>query len=61
MAGSTRKLRVLIVDGVSDRLREVTTTVNSLGHDVVGRGADLATIGHVTVAALPDVALVIVG
>ena len=61
IVGSTRKLRVLIVDGVSERLREVTTTVNSLGHDVVGEGADLATIGHVTVAALPDVALVIVG
>src|SRR6476661_9442055 len=61
VVGSTRKLRVLIVDGVSERLREVTTTVNSLGHDVVGDGADLATIGHVTVAALPDVALVIVG
>src|SRR4029077_1421439 len=61
MVGSTRKLRVLIVDGVSERLREVTTTVNSLGHDVVGEGADLATIGHVTVAALPDAALVIVG
>ena len=61
MAGSPRKLRVLIVDGVSERLREVTATVTSLGHDVVGEGADLATIGHVTVAALPDVALVIVG
>ena len=61
MARPTKKLRVLIVDGVSERLREVTTTVNSLGHDVVGDGADLATIGHVTVAALPDVALVIVG
>src|SRR6185295_6783977 len=61
MVGSTRKLRVLIVDGVSERLREVTTTLNSLGHDVVGEGADLETICHVTFAALPDVALVIVG
>src|SRR6476661_2268246 len=61
VVGSTRKLRVLIVDGVSERLREVTATVTSLGHEVVGKGADLATIGHVTVAALPDVALVIVG
>src|SRR6185503_3097544 len=61
MVGSTRKLRVLIVDGVSERLREVTTTVITLGHEVVGEGADLATVGHVTVAALPDVALVIVG
>jgi len=60
-AGSTRKLRVLIVDGASERLREVTATVTSLGHEVVGKGADLTTIGHVTVAVLPDVALVIVG
>ena len=61
MVGSTRKLRVLIVDGVFERLREVTTTVITLGHEVVGEGADLETVGHVTVAALPDVALVIVG
>src|SRR5437667_7685875 len=61
MVGSSRKLRVLVVDGVSERLREVTMTVTSLGHEVVGEGADLATVGHVTVTALPDVALVIVG
>jgi response regulator NasT len=39
----------------------VTTTVTSLGHEVVGEGADLETIARVTVAELPDVALVIVG
>jgi len=61
MVGSSRKLRVLVVDGVSERLREVTMTVTSLGHEVVGEGADLASVGRVTVATLPDVALVIVG
>src|SRR6266487_262444 len=56
MVGSSRKLRVLIADGVSERLREVTMTVTSLGHEVVGEGADLASVGRVTVATLPDVA-----
>jgi response regulator NasT len=61
MADATRKLRVLIVDGRAERLREVTATVTSLGHDVVAGGADPASVGRVTVAKLPDVALVIVG
>jgi AmiR/NasT family two-component response regulator len=56
-----RKLRVLILDGREERLREVTTTVTSLGHTVIGTGADLETIHDVTIAELPDVALVIVG
>jgi response regulator NasT len=61
MADATRKLRVLIVDGRAERLREVTGTVTSLGHDVVRGGADPVSVGRVTVAELPDVALVIVG
>ena len=61
MAEATRKLRVLILDGREERSREVTTTVTSLGHEVIGTGAQLATIHEVTLAELPDVALVIVG
>ncbi len=61
MAEATRKLRVLILDGRQERLREVTTTVTSLGHEVVGSGADVSTIHEVTLAELPDVALVVVG
>jgi AmiR/NasT family two-component response regulator len=61
MAERTRKLRVLVLDGRAERLREVTSTVTSLGHEVVGTGAELATIHEVTLAELPDVALVIVG
>jgi AmiR/NasT family two-component response regulator len=61
MADATRKLRVLIVDGHADRLREVTATVTSLGHDVIRGEADPVSVGRVTVAELPDVALVIVG
>jgi response regulator NasT len=60
-ADTTKKLRVLIADGVAKRLGEVTSTVISLGHDVVGEGARLETVGRVTAAEFPDVALVIVG
>lgn len=52
---------MLIVDGLPVRLREVTTTVEALGHEIVGEGATLAAVGRVTVDELPDVALVIVG
>jgi response regulator NasT len=61
MAEPTRKLRVLILDGREERLREVTTTVMSLGHEVIGSDTDLTTVHDVTVAGSPDVALVIVG
>jgi AmiR/NasT family two-component response regulator len=61
MADTARKLRILIVDGHAERLREVTATVTSLGHDVVRGGVDLASVSQVTVSELPDVAFVIVG
>jgi AmiR/NasT family two-component response regulator len=59
--GTTRTLRVLIADGTTERLDEVTRTVISLGHEVVGEGATLDTVGQATAVELPDVALVIVG
>jgi AmiR/NasT family two-component response regulator len=59
--GTTRTLRVLIADGTTERLDEVTRTVTSLGHEVVGEGVTLETVGQATAAELPDVALVIVG
>jgi AmiR/NasT family two-component response regulator len=55
-----RKLRVLITDGPTSRRREVTSTVTSLGHDVVGAGTSLDG-DHPTSSEPPDVALVIVG
>lgn len=58
---TTKKLRVLIADGSAERLREVTRTVTSLGHEVVGDRASLDTVGRATAEELPDVALVIVG
>lgn len=58
---TTRRLRVLIADGLAERHEEVTSTVTSLGHEVVGQGASLDDVGQATAAELPDVALVIVG
>lgn len=60
-AEMARKLRVLIADGPAARHDEVTSTVKSLGHEVVGVGAPLEAVGHATAVELPDVALVIVG
>jgi AmiR/NasT family two-component response regulator len=60
-AEMTKKLRVLITDGVGARHDEVVRTVSSLGHEVVGAGAPLDAVGHATAVELPDVALVIVG
>jgi AmiR/NasT family two-component response regulator len=57
----TTRLRVLIVDGPSKRRDDVTRTVTALGHEIVGRETSLETVGAVTAAELPDVAMVIVG
>jgi AmiR/NasT family two-component response regulator len=54
-----RRLRVLITDGQASLQREVTKTVTSLGHEVVGAGPSLN--GEQTTSEPPDVALVIVG
>jgi AmiR/NasT family two-component response regulator len=54
-------LRVLVVDGRPERLREVGEVVASLGHEVLVRQSDLSQIGPVTTSEKPDVAFVIVG
>jgi AmiR/NasT family two-component response regulator len=59
--GVTTRLRLLIVDGPSKRRDDVARTVTVLGHEIVGREASLETVGAVTAAELPDVAMVIVG
>ena len=53
-------LRVLVVDGHPERLRQITESAKELGHDVIPE-IDLARVGKVTRAQRPDVALVIVG
>lgn len=60
-AEMTRKLRVLIADGLGARQEEVVRTVTSLGHEVVGTGAPLEALSHASAVELPDVALVVVG
>ena len=58
---ATRRLRVLIADGTAERHAQVTETVTTLGHEVVGGRVTLETVVQTTTADLPDVALVIVG
>jgi len=55
-----RALRVLVVDGHPERLRQITESAKKLGHDVIPE-IDLGRVGKVTRAQRPDVALVIVG
>jgi AmiR/NasT family two-component response regulator len=57
----TRRLRILVADGSADRHRQVTDTLASLGHEIVGEDASVETVGQATATHLPDVALVIVG
>jgi AmiR/NasT family two-component response regulator len=61
MSAGVSSLRVLLADGRARLQRTVTDTVRSLGHEVVAVEHDLARVGPVTTATLPDVALVIVG
>jgi response regulator NasT len=57
----TTPLRVLIVDGPTKRRDDVARTLMALGHEILGQEASLETVGAVTAAELPDVAMVIVG
>jgi AmiR/NasT family two-component response regulator len=57
---SIPRLRVLVSDEPGVRLDEVTSTVASLGHDVIARASALPEVARITAAERPDVALVIV-
>jgi AmiR/NasT family two-component response regulator len=54
------RLRILISDGKGHRLEEVTHTVTSLGHEVVGQSS-LGDVAATTASIRPDAAIVIVG
>ena len=54
------RLRILISDGEGHRLEEVTHTVTSLGHEVVGH-SNLGDVAATTASIRPDAAIVIVG
>jgi len=55
------RLRVLVADGRDERLRQVTRTIASLGHEVIAQETALADVGPATATLQPDVAVVIVG
>jgi response regulator NasT len=54
-------LRVLIADEHLDSLEFVSGVVTELGHEVVAREVDVASVGAVTARLQPDVALVALG
>ena len=54
------RLRILVADGRTPRLDEVTSTVSDLGHEVVGE-ATLEDVARLTASLRPDAAIVIVG
>jgi AmiR/NasT family two-component response regulator len=54
------RLRILVSDGKGHRLEEVTHTVTSLGHEVVGHSS-LGDVAASTASIRPDAAIVIVG
>jgi AmiR/NasT family two-component response regulator len=58
--GDLERLRILVSDGKGHRLEEVTHTVTSLGHEVVGHSS-LGEVAASTASIRPDAAIVIVG
>jgi AmiR/NasT family two-component response regulator len=60
-AKSPECLRVLIANEQDARLNEVSSVVERLGHEVVGRGVDLELVGPLSREERADVALVGLG
>ena len=60
MSEANESLLVLVADGRGTRLQQVIASVLAIGHRVVDRETTLDTVGPVTAAERPDVALVIV-
>ena len=58
--GDLERLRILVSDEKGHRLEEVTHTVTSLGHEIVGHSS-LAHVAASTASIRPDAAIVIVG
>jgi AmiR/NasT family two-component response regulator len=56
---TTTRLRLLVAGGGQERFDQVTRTVASLGHEVVG-ASDLTGVTSLTVSVAPDVAIVVV-
>ena len=61
MSEPEHRLQVLIANERDERLEIVTTIVEALGHEIVGRGIDIAEVGPLSRSAGADVALVGLG
>ncbi len=55
------QLRVLIADGRTERVEQVSSVVTGLGHDVIAHDTDIADVGPRTATERVDLALVILG
>src|SRR5436190_4952926 len=58
---TTKLLRILIANERQDRLELLARVVVGLGHEVVAREIDVASVAAVTTEVRPDVALVGLG
>ena len=61
MPGPEHRLQVLIANERDARLDTVAAIVEALGHEIVGRGVDIADVGPLSRSAGADVALVGLG
>jgi len=61
MTPARKHLRVLVAHSDVERLTSVALVLIVLGHDVLARNVDLASVGALTVAESPDVAMIVVG
>ena len=61
MPETDRRLQVLIADERDVRLETITAAVEGLGHEIVGRGVDVAELGPLSRSTGAEVALVGLG
>ena len=61
MVEPEHRLQVLIANERDDRLERITTIVEGLGHEIVGRGLDIGDVGPLSRSTAAEVALVGLG
>jgi response regulator NasT len=61
MTEPEHRLQVLIANERDERLESITAVVEALGHEIVGRGADIEDVGSVSRTTGAEVALVGLG
>jgi AmiR/NasT family two-component response regulator len=60
-ADGRKRLRVLIADQREEDLKKVAVLLESMGHEVIAREVEIASVGPATARSNPDVALVELG